>query len=67
MVTEEGLSAVDIDPIDVIRSIRENHARRHGFDLSRVIPDLQRFAKKNTIMTVKLRPKKVAPRPRKAS
>ncbi len=49
----------DDDPIDEIRRIRDEHAKKFNYDVDSIIEDIQRFGKEKNLKTVALPPKRI--------
>ena len=47
------------DPLDEVRRVREEHAKKFDYNVDAIIEDIQRFGKEKKLKTVSLPPKLV--------
>ena len=47
------------DPLDEIRRVRDEHAKKFNYDIDAIIEDIQRFGKNKSLKTVTLPPKRI--------
>ncbi len=47
------------DPLDQIREVRDEHARKFNYDVDAIIADIKHFGREKKLKTINLPPKKI--------
>lgn len=54
-----NMDKAEKDPLDEVREIRDEHAKKFDYDVDAIIADIKRFSKEKNLKTINLAPKKI--------